>query len=187
MYIYIYILCQKYLTTFHCITVFRSIPLYSHFAGWTTHFQPVSNIYDVSKANETLHLQWKHYAQQGKTSFEGEKNLPSTKQAKWIKMDGIFMVYTCSHHQNSNENRCLWMTMDDYGWWVVYGWLWMLMDAYGGSLFYYHCTTGYPHGDAMRMPWMLRPPLRRRSQGWLPPSGRSTSAAVGLTTRRNNY
>ena len=24
----------------------------------------------------------------------------------------------------------------------------MLMDAYGGSLFYYHYTTGYPHGDA---------------------------------------
>ena len=145
MYIYIYILCQKYLTTFHCITVFRSIPLYSHFAGWTTHFQPVSNIYDVSKANETLHLQWKHYAQEGKTSFEGEKNLPSTKQAKWIKMDGIFMVYTCSHHQNSNENRCLWMTMDD-GWFMDdYGCLWMLMVV--------HCfTTIALLGIPMEMP-----------------------------------
>ena len=151
--IYIYIM-QKYLTTFHCISLYPFVfpfcwlnhPFSASFKHLNFTYNFTYQLYDVSKANETLHLQWKHYAQQGKTSFEGGKNLPSTKQAKWIKMDGMFLVYTCSHHQNSNENRCLWMTMDDYGWWVVYGWLWMLMVV--------HCFTtitlytGYPHGDA---------------------------------------
>ena len=130
MYIYnihIYILCQKYLTTFHCI-LSHDIPLYYCISlypfvfpfCWLNHpfsasfkhlnftYNFTYQLYDVSKANETLRSTGRNLLRRG-------KNLPSTKQAKWIKMDGIFMVYTCSHHQNSNENRCLWMTMDDYG------------------------------------------------------------------------
>ena len=98
-------------------TVFRSIPLYSHFSGWTTHFQPVSNI---STSYITSRINYMMWVKQTKPSIYSEnitlnREKPPSKGKKtcrrpnkqngstWMVFFWFTHVHTCSHHQNSNR------------------------------------------------------------------------------------
>ena len=156
--IYIYIYYAKNISRHS--TVFRSIPLYSHFAGWTTHFQPVSNI---STSHITSRINYMMWVKQTKPSIysenitlnrekhpsKGEKTCrrPNKQNgSKWMVCFWFTHVHTIKIQTKIDAYGWLWMTMDD-GWFMDdYGCLWMLMVV--------HCFTtitlytGYPHGDA---------------------------------------